>query len=218
MSRRDAPSRDGSGDGRPAPIDAGEAAALGRLGAAAGSGNAARLEAALAELVDRLDVEAIEELLLQTYLFAGFPRVINAFFTWQRWASEQGIDRGEPRVEPERPAAWRERGEALFREVYEGSFDALQLRLARLHPELAEWTLVEGYGKVLARPGVDAGRRELAAIGALVAQGAADRQLVSHLRGAIHVGVPPDRVAEAARAAAEAVGDEGVESLLGALP
>lgn len=200
------------------PIGSREAAALGRLGAAAGAGDSAGLEGAFAELRDRLDATAIEELLLQTYLFAGFPRAINAFYTWQRWASENGVERDGRRVEREDPALWRERGEALCRQVYRGAYEALQARLARLHPELAEWTLVEGYGKVLGRPGVDPGRRELVAIGTLVAQGEAERQLVSHMRGALHVGVPPECVAETARAAAGPEGDPATEALLESLP
>jgi len=200
------------------PIGSREAAALGRLGAAAGAGDAPGLERAFAELRDRLDATAIEELLLQTYLFAGFPRAINAFYTWQRWASENGVERGDRRAEREDPDLWRERGEALCRQVYNGAYEALQARLARLHPELAEWTLVEGYGKVLGRPGVDPGRRELVAIGTLVVQGEAERQLVAHLRGALHVGVPPECVVETVRAAAGPERDPVTEALLESLP
>lgn len=200
------------------PIGSGEAGILGRLGAAAGAGDAAGLERAFAELRDHLDATAIEELLLQTYLFAGFPRAINAFYTWQRWASENGVERGDRKVERDDRGLWRERGEALCSQVYHGAFEALQARLERLHPELAEWTLVEGYGKVLGRPGVDPGRRELVAIGTLVAQGEAERQLVAHLRGAVYVGVSPERVADAVRAATGPDGDPATEALLESLP
>lgn len=177
-----------------------EAVPLALLGAAAGSGE----EAALVEALDAADgtigPDDVEEILLQTYLFAGFPRTINAFFTWQSWAAASG-GRGSRIVEPDRIEEWRERGEALCRRIYEGTFEALQIRLARLHPALAEWTLVEGYGKVLSRPGPDAARRELAAVGALVVLDA-DRQLDAHLRGALHTGVAFETLAAAARAVA----------------
>jgi L-asparaginase II/alkylhydroperoxidase/carboxymuconolactone decarboxylase family protein YurZ len=175
-----------------------EAVSIVRLGAAAAGGDADRLTAAL-DRADRIPVDDIEELLLQTYLFAGFPRTINAFFTWQAWASRDGRDRGARRVEAHEAGELRERGEALCRRVYGDHYEPLQIRLNRLHPQIAEWTLVEGYGKVLGRagpPGAD--RRELAAVGALIALGA-DRQLASHLRGSIHVGVPREVLERAVR-------------------
>jgi len=52
------------------------------------------------EWFERIHPDDIEELLLQTYLFAGFPRTINAFFTWQAWASRDGRARGERPIGP----------------------------------------------------------------------------------------------------------------------
>ena len=68
---------------------------------------------------------------------------------------------------------------------------------------------------MLGRPGPDPARRELAAIGALIAV-AADRQLAAHLRGAINAGVSADVVIAAARKTASEWGqEERVEGLLG---
>ncbi|MFN2420019.1 MAG: carboxymuconolactone decarboxylase family protein [Gemmatimonadota bacterium] len=178
-----------------------EARAIARAAAAAAGGDDELLRAALPDLLAHVAPSEVEELLLQTYLFAGFPRAINAFFAWQGWAVARGLQRDLSPVEAYEPAHWRARGELLCRLVYGAGFAALQQRLARLHPALAEWTLVEGYGKVLSRPGPDFARRELAAVGALVALGA-ERQLASHLRGAVNAGVPRPLVASAARAAA----------------
>lgn len=191
-----------------------EATAIVGLGAAAARGDRERLRNALERAQDLVPPADIEEYLLQTYLFAGFPSTINAFFTWQAWASESG-GRDQPfGVETDKQAEWRTRGEQLCRLVYGENFDALQRRLGRLHPALADWTLVEGYGKVLGRPGPDPARRELAAIGALIAV-AANRQLAAHLRGAINTGVPADvLVAATRRAAAEWGEEERVEGLL----
>jgi L-asparaginase II/alkylhydroperoxidase/carboxymuconolactone decarboxylase family protein YurZ len=204
-------------DGRNSTPSAEEAVSIVRLGAAAASGDTERLTAAL-DAADLLHADDIEELLLQTYLFAGFPRTINAFFTWQAWAARDGRERGARQVEERTAADLRERGEALCRRVYGDHYEPLQIRLNRLHPQIAEWTLVEGYGKVLGRagpPGPD--RRELAAVGALIALDA-DRQLASHLRGAIHVGVPRHVLARAAReVAAEWGREDSVGELLAAL-
>lgn len=194
-----------------------EAAAIVRLGAAAASGDASRLTGAL-EAAGSVPSDDIEELLLQTYLFAGFPRTINAFFTWQAWAARDGRQRGARRIEEAAPDDLRGRGEALCREVYGDQYEPLQIRLHRLHPEIAEWTLVEGYGKVLGRPGPPGpARRELAAVGSLIALDAG-RQLASHLQGAVRVGVPREVLSRAAlTVAAEWGRTESVAALLAAM-
>lgn len=184
-----------------------EARALSRLGAAGAAGDSDLLCAALADLAGHVPADGIEELLLQTAVFAGYPRAINAFYTWQGWASRAGLVRRSRGVEPPDPEEWRRRGEELCRLVYGGGYEALQERLGRLHPALAEWTLVEGYGKILSRPGIDPARRELAATGALIAL-RAERQLRPHLRGAVHAGAPVPLVADAAMAAAAEHGGE----------
>lgn len=198
-------------------MKAAEARAIMGVGFSAAFGDRERLRRAFAEAADLLPVEDVEEYLLQTYLFAGFPRTINAFFVWQSWIVENGSRATLPAPETDDPVEWRRRGETLCRIVYGADYEALQRRLARLHPALAEWTLVEGYGKVLSRQGPDPARRELAAVGSLIAM-RAERQLASHLRGAVHAGVALDQLAEAVReTAAENGYGERVEALLEAL-
>ena len=70
-------------------------------------------------------------------------------------------------------------------------YDRLRVNIRALHPELDEWMIVEGYGKVLSRPGLDLPRRELCIVAACAAS-EQDRQLHSHLHGAINVGVAPE--------------------------
>jgi 4-carboxymuconolactone decarboxylase len=69
-------------------------------------------------------------------------------------------------------------------------YDKLRRNIDTLHPALDSWMIVEGYGKVLSRPGLDLPRRELCIVAACVASGQ-DRQLHSHLHGALNVGVAP---------------------------
>jgi 4-carboxymuconolactone decarboxylase len=70
-------------------------------------------------------------------------------------------------------------------------YEKLRLNIRDLHPLLDEWMVVEGYGKVLGRPGLDLARRELCIVAACAASGQ-DRQLHSHLHGALNVGVSAD--------------------------
>ena len=126
----------------------------------------------------------VEELLLQTYLFAGFPRALNAMREWRRLVSAPQPNGDEKSDGPRT----REAGEATCAKVYGEMYDRLRENIRALHPLLDEWMIVEGYGKVLSRSALDLGRRELCIVAACAATGQ-DRQLQSHLHGALNVGV-----------------------------
>jgi 4-carboxymuconolactone decarboxylase len=138
-----------------------------------------------------VDPDPLAEVVLQTYLFAGYPRAINALFAYRDVFGDRSVP-----VEPALDAATIEtRGEALCRIVYGDHYEALRRNIASLHPDLDRWMLNEGYGRVLGRPMVDTATRELAAVSALVVQGAR-RQLRSHLLGARHAGASPREIEE----------------------
>jgi 4-carboxymuconolactone decarboxylase len=90
-------------------------------------------------------------------------------------------------------AAWRARGEATCATVYGPMYDRLRVNIRELHPALDEWMIEEGYGRVLGRPGLDLKRRELC-ITAVCAATEQDRQLHSHLHGALHAGASTGEV------------------------
>jgi 4-carboxymuconolactone decarboxylase len=73
---------------------------------------------------------------------------------------------------------------------------------------MERWMVIEGYGKVLGRPGLDLATRELA-ITALLAVLTVPRQLYSHLRGALHSGAEPTEVEEALAEACSFLDEEG---------
>ena len=83
--------------------------------------------------------------------------------------------------------------------------------IRRLHPALDEWMIVEGYGKVLSRPGLDLPRRELCIIAACIAA-RQDRQLHSHLHGAVNAGAAPATVDAALVAVRDVVPDGAIVS------
>ena len=82
---------------------------------------------------------------------------------------------------------WRQQGEATCAIIYGKFYEKLRHNIAALHPALDEWMIVEGYGKILSRPGLDLALRELCVVAACVAAGQ-DRQLHSHLHGALNTG------------------------------
>jgi len=129
--------------------------------------------------------EWIEELLLQTYLFAGFPRALNAAREWRRISGRAAPVDDEGATYDQ--AAWTARGEATCATVYGSFYKRLRVNIRDLHPALDAWMIVEGYGKVLGRPQLDLARRELCVVAAC-AVARQDRQLHSHLHGALHAG------------------------------
>lgn len=159
------------------------------LAAVVASGTDADVREALVAATDNVPSVWIEELLLQTYLFAGFPRTLNAMREWRRTATASTSSAGAA------PVDTRAAGEATCKAVYGGMYDRLRQNIRALHPALDDWMIEEGYGKVLSRPGLDLPRRELCIVAACAATGQ-DRQLHSHLHGARNVGVAPPALEE----------------------
>jgi 4-carboxymuconolactone decarboxylase len=170
-------------------------AALTALSAALAARDGEALEAALDDAAAATDPRAVEESILQSYLFLGYPAALDALARWRRRAPSPA---GEP--EPADWEAWRRRGERVCARVYGGQYERLRRNVAALHPELERWMVTEGYGKVLGRPGLELAERELCIVAMLAVLGA-ERQLYSHLRGALNAGADPGAV-DAARDAA----------------
>ncbi|MEO5568520.1 MAG: carboxymuconolactone decarboxylase family protein, partial [Gemmatimonadaceae bacterium] len=108
---------------------------------------------------------------------------------------------------------WEARGRETCRAVYGSMYDKLRENISVLHPALDSWMIVEGYGKVLSRPGLDLPRRELCIVAACVASGQ-ERQLHSHLHGALNVGVAPSVVRESLESLRTVVSDERLSGAL----
>jgi len=95
-------------------------------------------------------------------------------------------------------AVWRGRCWTARRacaEVYGRTFHKLLLNLRALHPSIEPLVVVDAYGKILGRPGLDSKRRELCTLAAIAMQNA-PRQLHAHLRGALNTGSSRDEVDE----------------------
>lgn len=147
---------------------------------------------AMAAAVQVVPAAWIEELVLQTYLFAGFPRALNAAREWRRLSPPPAggdADASAPGTGYDRAPEWRLQGEATCSTVYGQSYEPLRRNIRQLHPALDTWMIVEGYGKVLSRPGLDLPRRELCVVAACAHTGQ-ERQLHSHLHGAVNAGAP----------------------------
>lgn len=165
--------------------------ALVRLAAALSAGSESEVRVQLQQASTSTPAIWIEELLLQTYLFAGFPRALNGMREWRRLNKHVAAPANDAR-----DASVRADGEATCARVYGDMYERLRVNIRALHPLLDEWMIVEGYGKVLSRPELDLPRRELCIIAACAAAGQ-DRQLQSHLHGALNTGVSTEMVSAA---------------------
>jgi 4-carboxymuconolactone decarboxylase len=134
---------------------------------------------------------------------------LNAAREWRRLAPV--ATPGESAADPAREGEWLARGEATCAAVYGDMYDKLRRNVFDLHPALDAIMVMDGYGKVLGRPGLDLPRRELCVVAACAATGQ-DRQLHSHLHGALNVGVSPSALAAALDALADMLGPERARS------
>lgn len=161
-----------------------------RLAAQLAGGAESEVRVALQAAVS-VNPEWVEEVILQTYLFAGFPRALNGAREWRRISGRAApLQDDAERLDV---ASWRERGEITCETVYGRFYTKLRANIRDLHPALDSWMIVEGYGKVLSRPQLALWRRELCIVAAC-AVGRQDRQLHSHLHGALHAGASAAQV------------------------
>lgn len=168
----------------------------------AGAPEAAQRDA-LRRAVTVVRPDWVEEVILQSYLFAGFPRALNAMRLW-RAVSDRPAPPVDEDADMHSPAEWTLRGLDTCAAVYGHFYERLRVNIAALHPALDSWMVTGGYGMVLGRPQLDLARRELCVVAACVAA-QQDRQLHSHLHGALHVGASPESVARAVDVAIQAM-------------
>jgi 4-carboxymuconolactone decarboxylase len=170
-------------------------------------GTEVALRAAMARAVTGgVDPVGVEDLILQSYLFAGFPRALNAAREWRR-VSGRAAPRSDPDTDPGKAAAWQQRGERTCATVYGPTYSRLRANVRELHPALEAWMIMDGYGKVLSRPGLELRLRELCIVVtcAVLEQ---DRQLHAHLHGALNAGASPAEVGAALALATQTVSPE----------
>ena len=198
----------------PVRIDAldAETAALVRLAAVLAGGSEVEVRTELSAVNGVVNPVWVEEVILQTYLFAGFPRALNAARDWRRIS---GRSAPTPAEDQERAVLdFSRRGEATCATVYGEFYERLRVNIRGLHPALDRWMITEGYGKVLGRPLLDLARRELCVVAAC-AIARQDRQLHSHLHGALNAGAAAGVVTAALQVVASFIDPEDMRRYLG---
>lgn len=157
------------------------------------------IRTAMRTAVREADSGEVEEVVLQSYLFLGYPVALEGFALWREIAG------GEPVPLVEEVERCARRGEELVRAIYGPSHERLRDNIRKLHPDMERWMVQEGYGRVLGRPGLDLVARELC-VASLLAMVNVPRQLYAHARGALRVGASLEQVEEALEIACEESG------------
>lgn len=182
--------------------------ALVRIAAAVAGAPIAFTRRVMVEAVDVAPVVAVEEVLLQSYLFAGFPRALNAMRVW-RDVSGENAPSVHQAGDSSAMADTVRVGEETCRKVYGHKYDALRQSVSRLHPALDAWMVTAGYGEVLSRPGLSLVERELCIVAACAASEQIP-QLKSHLRGARNCGATIEDLAQTLSALTDIVTREAL--------
>lgn len=127
----------------------------------------------------KLSFVKIYEVLLQNYLFTGYPSALLSLKLLKELYPNKRI----PKAADMNLYHFRNRGEANCKKVYGNKFEKLISNVENFSPDMAEWLVLEGYGKVLGRIGLSLSERELCIVATLAALKFED-QLYSHINGA----------------------------------
>jgi 4-carboxymuconolactone decarboxylase len=123
--------------------------------------------------------KALYESLLQNYLFTGYPSaMISLKILKENYPKQNNSD-----YESWDLTKYRQRGTKNCKKVYGRKFNKLISNVKSFSPELADWLLLEGYGKVMGRKGLSLKQRELNNVAVLSVLEFED-QLYSHINGA----------------------------------
>jgi len=122
----------------------------------------------------------IYECLLQNYLFAGYPTALSSLKILKECYPKKRL----PKKGDMNLYHFRKEGEVNCKKVYGAKYEKLIQNISAFSPELSEWLVLEGYGKVLSRPGLSLKEREMCIVAVLSVMKFED-QLYSHINGAV---------------------------------
>ena len=143
-----------------------------------------------------ISLQQLYELTLQGYLFLGFPAAIEAF------GALDGILLPGKNKSEQSVVLRVKKGRKTCRRIYREKYPALMENLRKKSPELADWIIEEGYGKVLSRLEAPLWLRELFSVALLSATGF-PKQLFAHLRALTEMGENPEGLALLVRRASK---------------
>jgi len=162
--------------------------------AIAGRDEAAMRLAITTALTEGVKPRTLDEIILQSHLFLGFPAMIEASRLFAEVQPTRRVSRRLPKpYSVSRVRGWNRDGKAKIRSIYGTAFGRLVEYINSFSPQVLTWMINDGYGQVLSRPGASFPLRELSIVATLTVTGY-ENQLKAHIRGALNVGVDPDLI------------------------
>ena len=129
----------------------------------------------------KVNPHQIYESILQIYLFCGFPATILGI---QAFSKHFKISISKESYNLKK---FIQRGKINCKAVYRSNYEKLVHNFDKMSPDLADWMIIEGYGKVLGRKDLPLKERELINV-AILCTNYYEHQLFSHLKGSINTG------------------------------
>lgn len=129
----------------------------------------------------KVNPHQIYESILQIYLFCGFPATILGI---QAFSKHFKISISKESYNLKK---FIQRGKINCKAVYQSNYEKLVHNFDKMSPDLADWMIIEGYGKVLGRKDLPLKERELINV-AILCTNYYEHQLFSHLKGSINTG------------------------------
>jgi len=162
---------------------------LARLGSCIALDKLSRVDTTISKLKKaEIYPEKIYETILQSYLFCGFPAAIESLKIFRQYYPKFPVKRTLYDT-----VKFKEAGITNCKLVYKKNFKKLIENMNYYSPDLKEWMIIEGYGKVLGRSGLSLLDREYLNVSILVAR-FYENQLKSHLRGCLNLGATKDEL------------------------
>lgn len=131
---------------------------------------------------EKINPDKIYESILQLYLFNGFPVTIETLKIFYNNYPDY-----KPVYEQYNVNLFEKRGISNCKTVYGKNYDKLQSNISSMSDDLSDWMIIEGYGKVLGRPGLSLQEREILNL-AMLCTNYSEHQLHSHIRGSLNTG------------------------------
>ncbi len=136
-----------------------------------------------------IDPGEIYEILLQGHLFIGYPKAIESFFIFNEimGGEKEGVKSSCGDKEDVDYDLFKDRGLKIAEQIYGKNFKPVYDNIRHLSSDLASGMIIEGYGRIISRPGLDLLTRELAIVAVLTVT-FMPRQLYSHIKGSLNAG------------------------------
>jgi 4-carboxymuconolactone decarboxylase len=147
------------------------------------------------------------ELFIHLSLFLGYPATLDGL---------ESLAHGSPhrrsRTPKTRSSDADKHGKRILKRIYGQQTTKLLQHLDDLYPGLAKRITQDAYGLIMNRVGLTLPERELANVVVLYAHGF-DRQLYSHLRGAVRVGINKNTLKTVILVTAKIIGKRSKQTL-----